>query len=93
MNGGTVSEFQWDDGDGEQEEDAIPMASLEALEEGYGDDADGPDYDGYTAQERELLELGGVLGLSMELGDQAISDYVESLNGDVPELPDDFFDE
>ena len=88
-----VSEFQWDDGDGEHEEDAIPMASLEALEEGYSDDSDGPDYDGYTAQERELLEVGGVLGLSMELGDQGISDYVESLNGDVPGLHDDFFDE
>lgn len=41
--------------------------SLEELEEGYGDDSDGPDYDGYTAQERELLEIGGVAGMSMEI--------------------------
>ena len=41
--------------------------SLEELEEGYGDDSDGPDYDGYTAQERELREIGGVAGMSMEI--------------------------
>lgn len=41
--------------------------SLEELEEGYGGDSDGPDYDGYTAQERELREIGGVAGMSMEI--------------------------
>lgn len=46
-----------------------PYMSIEELEEGYGDDSDGPDYDGYTAQERELREIGGVVGMSMEIGD------------------------
>lgn len=46
---------------------AEPYLSLEELEEGYGDDSDGPDYDGYTAQERELREIGGVAGMSMEI--------------------------
>lgn len=46
-----------------------PYVSIEALEEGYGGDSDGHDYDGYTAQERELREIGGVVGMSMEIGD------------------------
>lgn len=41
--------------------------SLEELEEGYGSDSDGPDHDGYTAQEREWREIGGVAGMSMEI--------------------------
>jgi hypothetical protein len=41
--------------------------SLEELEEGYDGDSDGPDHDGYTAQERELREIGGVAGMSMEI--------------------------
>ena len=46
-----------------------PHISIEALEEGYGGDSDGHDYDGYTAQERELRDVGGVVGMSMEIGD------------------------
>jgi hypothetical protein len=48
--------------------------SLEELEEGYGDDSDGPDYDGYTAKERELREIGGVAGMSMEIIDAEMAE-------------------
>ncbi len=59
--------------------------SLEELEEGYGDDSDGPDYDGYNAQERELREIGGVAGMSMEI----LSPETEFDGSDEPfEYPD-----
>lgn len=51
----------------DRQEPGERYVSLEELEEGYGDDSDGPDYDGYTARERELREIGGVAGMSMEM--------------------------
>ncbi len=64
--------------------------SLEELEEGYGGDSDGPDHDGYTAQERELREIGGVAGMSMEIID-AETDY--DGGAAILEDPDYGFDE
>jgi hypothetical protein len=66
--------------------------SLEELEEGYGHVSDGPDYDGYTAQERELREISGVAGMSMEIGDAEISERADDLENHFSEWePDDFF--
>ena len=64
-----------------------PYLSLEELEEGYGDDSEGPDYDGYTAKERELREIGGVAGMSMEIIDSE-TDY----DSEEDELSDSAFD-
>ena len=56
--------------------------SIEELEEGYGGDGDGPDFDGYTAQERELREIGGVAGMSMEIVDAEMPEPGEGTNDD-----------
>ena len=56
--------------------------SIEELEEGYGGDADGPDFDGYTSQERELREIGGVAGMSMEIVDAEMPEPGEGTNDD-----------
>jgi hypothetical protein len=59
--------------------------SLEDLEEGYGDESDGPDHDGYTARDRELREVGGLVGMSMAIVDAEQDDF----EGDAfPEDPD-----
>lgn len=78
-----------DDDDDESLAREILVGSIEDLEEGYFDDSDGPDHDGYTSKERELREIAGVGGMSMEIGDLEISEYMEQRDEQFSVLDDD----
>ena len=59
--------------------------SLEELEEGYGDESDGTDHDGYTARDRELREVGGVVAMSMAIVDAELDDFEDDAFSEEPD--------